>query len=120
MPRLVKTVCSHDCPDACSVLVTVDDSQDLPGGLAVQFRGDPEHPLTRGFLCGKVNTYEQVVHSSERLLYPLRRSGAKGEGRFERISWQEALSSIAENIQAVSAECGGEALLQYTLSLIHI
>ena len=115
MPRLVKTVCSHDCPDACSVLVTVNGDKDSPGGeQAVQFRGDPEHPLTRGFLCGKVNTYEQVVHSSERLLHPLRRCGAKGEGRFERISWQEALSSIAERIQAATRESGGESLLQYT------
>ena len=84
MPRIVKTVCSHDCPDACSVLVTVEDDGGNPGGArAVQFRGNPEHPVTRGFLCGKVNTYEQIVYSSERVLHPLRRCGPKGEGRFE-------------------------------------
>ena len=60
-----KTVCSHDCPDACSVLVTVRD------GRAVEFRGDPEHPVTQGFLCGKVGAYEETVHASDRLLHPL-------------------------------------------------
>ncbi|MFP6632758.1 MAG: molybdopterin oxidoreductase family protein [Planctomycetota bacterium] len=115
MPRIVKTVCSHDCPDACSVLVTVEDDGGNPGGAqAVQFRGDPEHPVTRGFLCGKVNTYEQIVYSSERVLHPLRRCGPKGEGSFERVSWEEAVSVIAERINIVSRESGGESLLQYT------
>jgi len=115
MPRIVKTVCSHDCPDACSVLVTVEDDKLEPGGSrAIQFRGDPDHPVTRGFLCGKVNTYEQVVYSNERIPYPLRRCGPKGEDQFERISWEEAVSTIAERMETTRRESGGEALLQYT------
>lgn len=113
----VKTVCSHDCPDACSVLVDVED------GRAVRFRGDPEHPVTRGFLCGKVNRYHEVVHASDRLLHPLRRTGAKGEARFERISWDEALDEIAREIETRVSESGGSALLQYfyagTMGLVH-
>src|SRR5688572_15426008 len=92
--RRHKTVCTHDCPDACSVLVTVE------GGRAVRFEGDPEHPFTRGFLCGKVGAYQEVVHSPDRILYPLRRSGPKGKGEFERISWEEALGTIAARIRS--------------------
>lgn len=115
MPRLIKTVCSHDCPDACSVLVTVEDDGESPGNSrAVQFRGDPDHPVTRGFLCGKVNTYEQLVYSSDRILHPLRRCGPKGEGAFEQISWQEAIAAIAGRITHTEEECGGESILQYT------
>jgi anaerobic selenocysteine-containing dehydrogenase len=99
------------------VLVTVDE------GRAVQFRGDPEHPVTRGFLCGKVNHYEQVVHSSDRLLYPLRRSGAKGSGSFERISWSDALAMIAERIGEVQQDPGPESIALYcyagTMGLVH-
>ena len=75
-----KTVCSHDCPDACSVLVAVEN------GKAARFRGDPDHPVTRGFLCGKVSHYEDVVYSPHRLLCPLRRKGKKGGGHFEKIA----------------------------------
>ena len=115
MPRLVKTVCSHDCPDACSVLVTVEDDGNSPGDArAVQFRGDPDHPVTRGFLCGKVNTYEQQVYSSDRVLHPLRRCGAKGEGAFERIGWEEAIAATAGRISLAEEETGGESILQYT------
>ena len=115
MPRLVKTVCSHDCPDACSVLVTVEDAGKSPGDArAVQFRGDPDHPVTRGFLCGKVNTYEQQVYSNDRVLHPLRRCGPKGEGAFERIGWDEAITAIAGRISLAEEETGGESILQYT------
>jgi anaerobic selenocysteine-containing dehydrogenase len=112
-----KTVCSHDCPDACSVLVTVED------GKAVRFRGDPDHPVTRGFLCGKVNHYEDVVYSPQRLLCPLRRMGKKGDGRFERLSWDEAIRIIAERIKETQSRSGGEAILQYyyagTMGSVH-
>ncbi len=104
---LRKTVCSHDCPDACSVLVAVEE------GRAVRFRGDPGHPFTRGFLCGKVNTYEDVVYSPQRILHPLRRVGRKGAGEFERISWDEAIDEIAGRIRGTLDRHGGEALLQY-------
>ncbi len=106
-PRTFKTVCSLDCPDACSVLVTVD------GGKAVQFRGDPDHPFTRGFLCGKVGHYEDVVCSPDRILHPLRRSGPKGSGRFERISWEEAIREAAGRIREARDRHGGESLVLY-------
>ncbi|MGV9411629.1 molybdopterin-containing oxidoreductase family protein [Nocardia sp. NPDC003693] len=96
--------CPLDCPDACSWVVTVRD------GAAVELRGNKEHPVTRGALCVKVNRYLEQVHSPERLRYPLRRVGAKGEGRFERISWDEALGEIAERLTGIIAEHGGEAI----------
>ena len=83
-----RTVCAHDCPDACSVLVTVE------AGRVVRTVGDPEHPFTRGFLCGKVNRYAERVHSPERLLTPLRRVGAKGTAQFAPMTWDAALDEI--------------------------
>ena len=101
--RVVHTVCSHDCPDSCGVLVTVDSLT----GRATKVQGDPSHPVTRGFLCGKVARYLDRVYSPERLLYPMRRKAgvAKGplpKGReaesFERISWDEALELVAAKL----------------------
>src|SRR4051812_30495660 len=77
--------CPLDCPDGCSWVVTVED------GVATRLRGNREHPYTAGALCAKVNGYLEHTRAADRLLYPLRRVGAKGEGRFERISWDEAL-----------------------------
>src|ERR1700688_4239755 len=100
--RTVQTVCSHDCPDSCAVLVTIDES-----GKATRVQGDPEHPVTRGFLCAKVSKYLDRVYSPSRVLYPLRRrpGAAKGKrayGReteaFEPIGWDEALNEIAERL----------------------
>ena len=106
----VRTVCAHDCPDACSLLVT------LEAGRVVRTEGDPDHPFTQGFLCGKVNRYAERVHSPDRLLTPLRRVGAKGEGRFEPISWTAALDEMATRWQAVIAQYGGEAIAGYAYS----
>lgn len=97
-----------DCPDACSLLVTVEN------GRAVRLRGNPEHPVTRGFLCAKVARYLEREYSPERLLYPLRRTGRKGEGRFERISWDQALDEIASRLRQIAAEEGPEAILPYS------
>ncbi len=108
MPEIRHSVCALDCPDCCSLLVTVED------GRATRLRGDPEHPVTRGFLCGKVAQYLEREYHPDRLLYPQRRVGAKGEGRFERISWDEALDTIAERLQSVAAEFGPEAILPYS------
>ena len=101
-------MCALDCPDTCAVLVTVED------GRGVRLRGDPAHPVTRGFLCGKVAQYLEREYSPERLLYPQRRVGAKGEGRFERITWDEALDTIAARLKDVAAEFGPEAILPYS------
>jgi anaerobic selenocysteine-containing dehydrogenase len=102
------SVCALDCPDACALLVQVEE------GKATRLRGDPDHPVTRGFLCGKVAQYLEREYSPQRLLYPQRRVGGKGEGRFERISWDEALATIAERLAAVARESGPEAVLPYS------
>ena len=108
MPAVRHSVCALDCPDACGLLVTVED------GRATRLRGDPDHPITRGFLCGKVAQYLEREYSPERLLYPQRRIGKKGEGRFERISWDEALDTIAARLQSIAAGFGPEAVLPYS------
>ncbi len=116
--RVVHTVCSHDCPDACAVLVSVDVA-----GRAQKIEGDPAHPVTRGFLCGKVAKYLDRVYSPERLLYPMRRKYGVAKGvlpqgseanAFERISWDNALTTIAENLQRISDEHGSESILPYS------
>src|SRR6201996_7618432 len=116
--RIVHTVCSHDCPDSCAVLVTVNEE-----GRAVKVEGDPTQPVTQGFLCGKVAKYLDRVYAPERILYPLRRKpgAAKGplpRGReqesFERVSWDEALDVIAEKLQQISDEHGPESILPYS------
>ncbi|MET3130978.1 anaerobic selenocysteine-containing dehydrogenase [Oxalobacteraceae bacterium GrIS 1.11] len=103
----VRAVCPHDCPDTCALLVTVED------GVATEVKGDPEHPTTAGVLCTKVSRYTERSYHAERLLYPLRRIGKKGEGKFERISWDEALTTIAARLKAVAAT-SPEAILPYS------
>ena len=108
MPAVRHSVCALDCPDTCALLVTIDD------GKGTRLRGDPDHPITRGFLCGKVARYLEREYSPDRLLYPQKRTGAKGEGRFERITWNEALETIARRLQAIADEFGPEAILPYS------
>ena len=106
-------VCPHDCPDGCSMLVTVDDAS----GKAVRVEGDPTNPITRGYLCNKVNHYLDLVYNDSRVLYPRKRVGPKGPGaRFERISWDEALDTITDNFKSVIAEYGPEAVQPYSYS----
>ena len=100
--------CPHDCPDTCSILTTVED------GKAVAVRGNPDHPFTRGRLCVKVNNYEERVYSDKRVLYPLKRVGPKGTRQFQRISWEEALATIASRWTSVIAEDGAQAILPYS------
>src|ERR1700759_5541185 len=98
MKRTIHSACPHDCPDACAVLITIED------GRATRIQGDPEHPITRGFLCGKVAKYLDRVYSPDRVLYPMRRGGAKGTHGpdvFERISWDEALETIVDRLKKV-------------------
>jgi len=102
------SVCALDCPDTCSLLITLD------GGRATRLRGNPAHPVTQGFVCGKVARYLEREYSPDRLLYPGKRAGAKGEGRFERISWDEALDSVATRLGSIAAEFGPEAVVPYS------
>jgi anaerobic selenocysteine-containing dehydrogenase len=108
MPEIRHSVCALDCPDCCALTLTVED------GHGSKLRGDATHPVTRGFLCGKVAQYLEREYSPERLLYPQRRVGPKGEGRFERISWDEALDTIAGRLQSIAAEFGPESVLPYS------
>jgi len=100
--------CPHDCPDTCSMLITVKD------GRATAVRGNPTHPFTRGGLCVKVNNYQDRAYSPDRVLHPLRRTGPKGEGKFERISWDEALGEIKQRWTAIIDEHGPTAILPYS------
>src|SRR5580698_2380625 len=117
--KVVHAVCSHDCPDSCGVLVTVDELT----GRAVKIQGDPSHPVTRGFLCGKVAKYLDRVYSPDRLLYPMRRKKGVAKGplpqgheaeAFERISWNEALDEVAAKLTKIAAEFGPESVLPYS------
>ena len=116
--RIVHTVCSHDCPDSCGVLVTVNGE-----GRAVKVAGDPAHPVTQGFLCGKVAKYLDRVYSPDRVLYPLRRKAnavkgprAKGSEHeaFERVSWDVALDAIAARLKDIAERYGPESILPYS------
>jgi len=101
------SVCPLDCPDTCSLTVTVAD------GRAVRVDGSTHNPLTDGFICAKVRRYPERVYSPLRVLYPQRRVGPKGPGRFERISWDEAIATITERLRAIIATDGAEAILPY-------
>ena len=107
--HLVRGACPHDCPDTCAMLVTVE------GGRAVRVAGDPDHPFTRGFLCTKVNRYVERTYHPDRVLHPLRRVGPKGSGRFERVSWDEALGEIAARLNEIRASGDGpQSILPYS------
>jgi anaerobic selenocysteine-containing dehydrogenase len=116
MKRVVHAACPHDCPDACGVLITIQD------GRATRIQGDPEHPVTRGFLCAKVSKYLDRVYSPDRVLYPMRRTapkgprGADGDARevFKRISWDEALDEITRRFCRIVREFGPESILPYS------
>ena len=96
--RIVRGACPHDCPDTCALAVTVED------GVAVKVEGAKDHPFTAGTLCTKVSRYLERTYSKDRVLFPQKRIGPKGRGEFERISWDEALGTIAERFRAIEAE----------------
>ncbi|HET9406570.1 MAG TPA: molybdopterin-dependent oxidoreductase [Candidatus Sulfotelmatobacter sp.] len=127
MKKVVHAACPHDCPDACGVLITVED------GRATKIQGDPAHPVTRGFLCAKVAKYLDRVYSPDRVLYPMRRIAPKrpvaerslaphGQPRaavptqavWQQISWDEALDEIVSRFQKIISEFGSEAILPYS------
>ena len=110
MIQTIRTACAHDCPDQCSIVATVED------GRLLKLQGDPDHPFTAGFLCAKVNREHELVHSPERVLRPLKRTGPKGAGRFAPISWDEALDEIVTRWRRIIAEDGPLALLGYAYS----
>ena len=105
-----KSVCPYDCPDACGLILTVDDNK------VTKVRGNKEHAFTRGTLCPKMAHYERVIHSPKRLMTPLRRIGKKGIGpdQFTPISWDEALERIVENFNHTINTYGSESILRYS------
>jgi anaerobic selenocysteine-containing dehydrogenase len=133
--KIVHAACPHDCPDACGVLITIED------GRATKIQGDPAHPVTRGFLCAKVAKYLDRVYSPDRVLYPMRRIAPKGpttarvgtgdgaspsraksrgpggaqlRSEFQRITWDEALDHITSRFKQITSEFGSEAILPYS------
>jgi anaerobic selenocysteine-containing dehydrogenase len=98
LEKIVRVACPHDCPDTCAMLVTVQ------GGVATKIQGDPSMPFTDGTLCTKVAHYLERTYSPDRLQHPLKRVGRKGEGRFRKIGWDEALDEIAARLKALAAE----------------
>lgn len=101
----VETACPLDCPDACSLEVDVREER------VVRIDGSRLNPVTQGFICGKVRGYADHLYGNERLRFPAVRRGAKGEGRFERVSWDEALGLVATRLRDTRARFGGEAVL---------
>ena len=99
--------CHHDCPDSCGWVATTE------GGVAVQLRGDPNHPYSQGELCPKVNRFLDRVYAADRVLSPLIRTGPKGSGEFRRASWDEALGLVADRVGTVIEEHGGDAVLPW-------
>jgi anaerobic selenocysteine-containing dehydrogenase len=102
------SVCSLDCPDQCGLLVHKKD------GEIVRIEGDPEHPVTKGHICNKVRNMTKRIYDEKRLKYPLKRTGAKGSGKFERISWEEAINIIGSRWKSLIREHGSESILPYS------
>ncbi len=100
-----RTTCVLDCPDNCALKVDVAD------GRVIKVYGDEDHEITRGYICGKVSRMERRLYGPDRVQRPMRRVGAKGEGRFEPISWDEAADEIASRFAAIRERWGGEAIL---------
>ena len=116
--RVVHGACPHDCPDCCALETEVDEH-----GRAVSIRGRADHPITRGWLCAKVNRYLDRVYHPERILYPMRRVGPKGSGEFARITWEEAIAEITVRWRDIISQQGAECILPYsyagTLGLVN-
>ncbi len=105
---VVRGACPHDCPDTCALVTTVVN------GKAISVKGAAEHPTTNGFLCTKVNRYLERTYSPDRILYPMKSIGAKGDRRFQRITWAEAIDTIANKFKEIADEFGPQAILPYS------
>ena len=105
---VVETACPLDCPDACSLNVSVQT------GKVVAIDGSHKNPVTNGYICAKVRKYEERIYSADRVLHPLVREGRKGEGRFKRATWDHALDLIATRFREAKATHGGESILPFS------
>ena len=104
---VVKGACPHDCPDTCALITTVVE------GVATKVQGNPDHRHTDGVLCTKVSRYTERTYHPDRVLYPMRRTGPKGSGSFERVGWDEALDDIARRLAAIASR-NPEAIVPYS------
>src|SRR3979411_215168 len=105
---VIETACPLDCPDACSLSVTVQH------GKVITIDGSHKNPVTEGYICAKVRKFGERVYGPDRLLYPAVRSGRKGEGRFTRATWDEAIELVASRFEQVKATAGAESILPYS------
>ena len=108
--QLSYQTCPRNCHDTCAII------SETAEGRITRIKGDPNHPITAGSLCVKMNHYRNWVYHPDRILYPMKRVGTKGEGKFERISWDEALNTIAQNLNEIVSTYGSEAVLPYSYS----
>lgn len=107
MEQTVWTTCTMDCPDTCALEVQVRD------GKIEKIIGSKDHPVTAGFICSKISQFAKRIYHKDRLLYPMRRNGKKGEGQFKRISWDEAIAEMASRFKEIINKFGSEAILPY-------
>src|SRR4051812_37356486 len=105
---VVETACPLDCPDACSLTVTVQQ------GRVVTIDGSHKNPVTEGYICAKVRKFDQRMYGPDRLLYPAIRKGPKGQGKFKRVTWEAALELIADRFRSAKAEAGAASILPYS------
>src|SRR3954465_4520914 len=106
--HIVSTVCPLDCPDSCSLDVTVQD------GRVTVIDGSALNPITDGYICAKVRRFPERVYGPDRVTYPAVRKGPKGLAHFERVPWEEALARVAEKLVQTRDQFGGEAILPYS------
>jgi len=105
---IVDTACPLDCPDACSLAVTVQH------GKVIAIDGSQTNPVTNGFICAKVRRFADRTYGPDRLLHPAVRKGRKGEGKFQRVSWEDAIERVASHMERVRDECGATSILPYS------
>jgi anaerobic selenocysteine-containing dehydrogenase len=103
----VRTACPLDCPDSCTLDITVEN------GRILEIDGGDENPVTRNYICAKVRRFASRVYGEDRLLYPAVRQGARGNGVFSRVTWDEALDQIAEKMRSIRDRWGAEAILPF-------
>src|SRR6266513_4593163 len=104
---IVETACPLDCPDACTLAVTVQH------GKVIALNGSHKNPVTNGYICAKVRKFGERVYGPDRLLYPAVRKGRKGEGKFKRVPWDEALERVVSRFEQAKAESGGASILPF-------
>ena len=107
MPMVHSTVCPLDCPDTCSLAVTVEADR------VIKIAPGDDDPITRGFICSKVSKFDRRLYHADRLLYPMRRVGPKGDAVFERISWDDAIADINRRFREIAEQWGSEAILPF-------